>query len=98
MKHLRTEIEGSHKKRTYDKPQMPFERLKACGKDRRWEHLGTGIDKSHAQSLRAEKADREKATKGAASLDKPNDESGGVKLPTPEIAGAKMALLRCHQL
>jgi len=32
MKHLRTEIEGRHKKRNYDKPQTPFERLKACGK------------------------------------------------------------------
>lgn len=32
MKHLRTEIDGSHKKRIYDKPQTPFERLKACGK------------------------------------------------------------------
>ena len=32
MKHLRTEIEGSRKKRIYDKPQTPFERLKASGK------------------------------------------------------------------
>ena len=31
MKHLRTEIEGSRKKRIYDVPQTPFERLKACG-------------------------------------------------------------------
>lgn len=30
MKHLRTEVEGSRKKRVYDKPQTPFERLKAC--------------------------------------------------------------------
>ena len=30
MKHLRTEVEGSRKKRIYDKPQTPFERLKAC--------------------------------------------------------------------
>jgi hypothetical protein len=30
MKHLRTEVEGSCKKRVYDKPQTPFERLKAC--------------------------------------------------------------------
>ena len=29
MKHLRTEVEGSRKKRVYDKPQTPFERLKA---------------------------------------------------------------------
>jgi len=32
MKHLRTEVEGSRKKRIYDKPATPFERLKACGK------------------------------------------------------------------
>ncbi len=30
MKHLRTEVEGSRKKRVDDKPQTPFERLKAC--------------------------------------------------------------------
>jgi hypothetical protein len=30
MKHLHTEVEGSHKKRVYDKAQTPFERLKAC--------------------------------------------------------------------
>lgn len=30
MKHLRTEVEGSRKKRVYDKPQTPLERLKAC--------------------------------------------------------------------
>lgn len=32
MKHLRTEVEGSRKKRIYDKPATPFERLKAGGK------------------------------------------------------------------
>jgi len=31
MKHLRTEVVGSRKKRVYDKPATPFERLKACG-------------------------------------------------------------------
>lgn len=30
MKHLRTEVEGSRKKRVYDNPSTPFERLKAC--------------------------------------------------------------------
>jgi len=30
MKHLRTEVEGSRKKRIYDHPLTPFERLKAC--------------------------------------------------------------------
>ena len=30
MKHLRTEVEGSRKKRVYDNPQTPFERLKVC--------------------------------------------------------------------
>ena len=30
MKHLRTEVEGSRKKRIYDNAQTPFERLKAC--------------------------------------------------------------------
>lgn len=30
MKHLRTEVEGSRKKRIYDKPMTPFDRLKAC--------------------------------------------------------------------
>ena len=30
MKHLRTEVEGSRKKRVYDKPLTPFERLKVC--------------------------------------------------------------------
>lgn len=29
MKHLRTEVEGSRKKRVYDQPSTPFERLKA---------------------------------------------------------------------
>jgi len=32
MKHLRTEVEGSRKKRIYDKPATPFERLKASGR------------------------------------------------------------------
>jgi len=32
MKHLRTEVEGSRKKRIYDKPATPFDRLKASGK------------------------------------------------------------------
>jgi len=31
MKHLRTEVEGSRKKRVYDQPMTPFERLKARG-------------------------------------------------------------------
>ena len=31
MKHLRTEVEGSRKKRVYDRPKTPFERLKASG-------------------------------------------------------------------
>lgn len=31
MKHLRTEVEGSRKKRIYDKAATPFERLNACG-------------------------------------------------------------------
>ena len=31
MKHLRTEVEGSRKKRIYDVPQTPLERLKASG-------------------------------------------------------------------
>ena len=31
MKHIRTEVEGSRKKRIYDKAATPFERLKACG-------------------------------------------------------------------
>ena len=31
MKHIRTEVEGSRKKRVYDKPATPFERLKASG-------------------------------------------------------------------
>lgn len=30
MKHLRTEVVGSRKKRIYDKPATPFERLNAC--------------------------------------------------------------------
>jgi hypothetical protein len=30
MKHLRTGIEGSRKKRVYGKPMTPFERLKTC--------------------------------------------------------------------
>ena len=31
MKHLRTEIEGSRKKRVYDQPKTPYERLKESG-------------------------------------------------------------------
>ena len=30
MKHLRTEVEGSRKRRVYDAPATPFQRLKAC--------------------------------------------------------------------
>jgi hypothetical protein len=30
MKHLKTIVEGSRKRRIYDQPQTPFERLKAC--------------------------------------------------------------------
>ena len=30
MKHIKTEVIGSRKKRIYDKPATPFERLKAC--------------------------------------------------------------------
>ena len=30
MKHLRTEVVGSRKKRVYDNPLTPFDRLKAC--------------------------------------------------------------------
>ena len=30
MKHLRTEVEGSRKRRVYDVPATPFQRLKAC--------------------------------------------------------------------
>ena len=32
MKHLRTEVEGSRKRRIYDRPATPFERLKQSGK------------------------------------------------------------------
>lgn len=32
MKHLRTEVIGSRKKRIYDKDATPFQRLKACRK------------------------------------------------------------------
>ncbi len=36
MKHIRTEVEGGRKKRVYDTPATPFERLKASGQaDRR---------------------------------------------------------------
>jgi hypothetical protein len=31
MKHLRTEVEGSRKRRVYDTPATPFECLEACG-------------------------------------------------------------------
>jgi hypothetical protein len=31
MKHVQTQVEGSCKKRVYDKAATPFERLKACG-------------------------------------------------------------------
>lgn len=31
IKHLRTEVEGSRKRRVYDIPMTPFDRLKACG-------------------------------------------------------------------
>jgi hypothetical protein len=31
MKHLRTEVEGSRKRRVYDAPATPFQRLQACG-------------------------------------------------------------------
>lgn len=43
MKHLRTEVEGSRKKRIYDRPATPFERLKAC----------EGIDPAEIEKLEA---------------------------------------------
>jgi len=32
MKHLRTEVQGSRKRRVYDRAATPFERLKQSGK------------------------------------------------------------------
>lgn len=46
MKHLRTEVEGSRKRRIYDKPATPFERLKAC----------SGIDQEEIARLEAIKS------------------------------------------
>lgn len=46
MKHLRTEVEGSRKKRLYDNPQTPFERLKAC----------PGVDEERIRELEQLKA------------------------------------------
>lgn len=46
MKHLRTEVEGSRKKRIYDKPSTPFDRLKAC----------VGVDPEQIKRLEAFKA------------------------------------------
>ena len=46
MKHLRTEVEGSRKKRIYDKPLTPFERLKAC----------SGVDPKQIERLEQIKA------------------------------------------
>jgi hypothetical protein len=43
MKHLRTEVEGSRKKRIYDKPATPFERLKASA----------GVDPAQIKRLEA---------------------------------------------
>lgn len=48
MKHVRTEVEGSRKKRVYDKPATPFERLKASagadpGQIERLEALKAGL-------------------------------------------------------
>jgi len=46
MKHLRTEVEGSRKKRVYDQPATPFERLKASA----------GVDPRQIERLEALKA------------------------------------------
>lgn len=46
MKHLRTEMEGSRKKRVYDKPQTPFERLK----------VSPGVDPKQIERLEKLKA------------------------------------------
>jgi hypothetical protein len=46
MKHLRTEVEGSRKKRIYDQPATPFERLKA----------GAGVHPAQIKRLEALKA------------------------------------------
>lgn len=46
MKHLRTEVEGSGRKRIYDRPATPFERLKAC----------EGVDPEQIKRLEAFKA------------------------------------------
>lgn len=49
MKHLCTEVHGSRKRRVYDRPATPFERLKASGQIdqaqiERLEKLLTGLD------------------------------------------------------
>ena len=46
MKHLRTEVEGSRKKRVYDQPATPFERLK----------VSAGVDPRRIEQLEAIKA------------------------------------------
>ena len=75
MKHLRTEVEGSRKKRIYDVPQTPFERLKACGQADRGQigrleelkatlnpfALKRSIEKKLRRVLRASAASRLKA-------------------------------------
>jgi hypothetical protein len=43
MKHVRTEVEGSRKKRVYDQPATPFERLKASA----------GVDPGQIERLEA---------------------------------------------
>ena len=49
MKHLRTEVHGSRKRRIYDRPATPFQRLKASGQIdpaqiERLETLLSGLD------------------------------------------------------
>jgi len=46
MKHVRTEVEGSRKKRVYDQPATPFERLKTS----------VGVDPGQIERLEALKA------------------------------------------
>jgi len=57
MKHVRTEVEGSRKKRVYDQPATPFARLKAKRGSRSRADRTLGSAPGNAAPLRIKAAD-----------------------------------------
>ena len=66
MKHLRTEVEGSHKRRIYDTSATPFQRLKACAAADNEQITAMENLYRSSGSFRPQGGHRKKAARGAA--------------------------------